>query len=1093
MKALRRKRNNLVLILVTAFLAVPRFGFGQFSSSIQGIVTDPSGAVVPGATLQLKSLDTGVVRTSNAGSDGVYHFVSLGAGRYEIRASAKGFSDEVVTSDLTTGQTLDLPITLKVSTQVQAVEVTGQAPALDTAETRSQATMENVALNTQLMAERSLFPLMTLAPGVVGLGTDLLSDEGASTANFSPQTTFDMSANGRGPGANMYVVDGLDVTSNICNGCVNLTPNPDSIQEMTIQTNTFSVEYGRYTGIEAMMTTKSGTDKYHGKASDYFNYQGVWAGTEFVHKYAPFHTNDASFTAGGPIPIKHDFFFFASYEPLRSLTATGNQTITYEDPQFVNFAKTNFPNTLGTQLLSSYPPSAATTTGVVSTAANIFPTSCGTAAAANIPCSLPMVDSGIFNASDYLNGNMYNVRIDKYFAKDRIYGNFYRMDMHNGGPVIRPAFTTTSPHFVDSLQVNETHTFSPTVLNEAAFGFNRVEGHLNATGLFEVPSVSVVGVGTGLGIGFADGDFVQHNYRWRDVLRLVRGKHTLEFGYDGWNGDDLAFFAPPYGHPSFTFTNLLNLVEDLPFSESGLSYNPLTAQPQLGQYMFGMTTNGAFAQDTWKATSRLTLTYGLRWDDYGNPYPKSGTVLANFFLGPGANFNGQVANGFMIQRSNEFNHSPMPFSPRIGLAWDPVGNAKWVIRGGFGVYHDWTTLGADENELKGNPPGWVVPNFLTGTTTPPMFAMGTSNTFPYGFPYPSFTATGLSDHGGLIGEQPSVGAVDPNVSAPNTYNYTVTLERALGRSFAASVGYAGSHSTGLLSGSDGDGLQSYGTDINHFAGDLIVNDDVLHRLNPSFGSITYNFNQSKAAYDALIVGVKGNFGKRGYINASYTRSRSWDNASIYPTPIMTSQYYGPSPTDAPNRFSMLATYFVPSLGRNNAFLYRLTGGWELSESTVLQSGYPFTVYTSAPFEPIFNSTGTAVIGEQPGGGDYNADGDDYDFPNAPSTGYSQSHGRQAYLSGLFPASLFGIPALGTEGNELSSRFRQPGFALTNFGLTKSNRIKERLDLQFRFEFYNVFNRPNLTGMVSDLSSASFGQATSQYQPRWVQFGVSFVF
>jgi hypothetical protein len=190
---------------------------------------------------------------------------------------------------------------------------------------------------------------------------------------------------------------------------------------------------------------------------------------------------------------------------------------------------------------------------------------------------------------------------------------------------------------------------------------------------------------------------------------------------------------------------------------------------------------------------------------------------------------------------------------------------------------------------------------------------------------------------------------------------------------------------------------------------------------------------------------------------------------------------------------MLATYFVPSLGRNNAFLYRLTGGWELSESTVLQSGYPFTVYTSAPFEPIFNSTGTAVIGEQPGGGDYNADGDDYDFPNAPSTGYSQSHGRQAYLSGLFPASLFGIPALGTEGNELSSRFRQPGFALTNFGLTKSNRIKERLDLQFRFEFYNVFNRPNLTGMVSDLSSASFGQATSQYQPRWVQFGVSFVF
>jgi hypothetical protein len=251
-------------------------------------------------------------------------------------------------------------------------------------------------------------------------------------------------------------------------------------------------------------------------------------------------------------------------------------------------------------------------------------------------------------------------------------------------------------------------------------------------------------------------------------------------------------------------------------------------------------------------------------------------------------------------------------------------------------------------------------------------------------------------------------------------------------------------------------------------------------------------NQAKATYNAVIVTVKGNLGKRGYINASYTRSNAYDNGSIYPTATLTSQYWGPSPYDAPNRFSMTETYFVPSPGRNNAFLNRLTGGWELSSSTILQSGYPFTVYTSDPFEPIFNAQGQ-VGGMQPGSGDYNADGHNYDFPNAPSTGYSQPHGRQAYLSGLFPASAFGIPAMGTEGNELSNRLRGPGFAVTNFGLIKSNRIKERVDLQLRFEFYNLFNRPNLTGMVSDLSSASFGQATSQYNPRWVQFGFNLVF
>lgn len=1085
-------RNTFHVILLVVSLCFPASTFCQFGSDIQGIVTDPSGAPIPAASLQLQDLSTGVVRNSITGPDGVYHFVSLGAGSYEVRARAKGFSEVAVKVVLTTAQTLDVPIPLKLSAQVQTVEVNAQPPVLDTAETRSQGTIGNVGLSTLPMGERSLFPLITLAPGVQGLGTDLLSDEGSSTANFSPQTTFDISANGRGPGANMFVVDGLDVTSNICNGCVNLTPNPDSIQEVSIQTNTFSVEYGRASSIVTMLTTKSGTDKYHGNASDYFTYQDVWAGTEFVHQYAPFHTNDASATIGGPVPIEHQFFFFASAEPLRSLQSTGNQIITYEDPQFVNFAKTSFPNTLGTKLLTSYAPSAATTTGVVLTAADVFPGACGTAVAANIPCTLPITDSGIFNSSQYMNGDMYNLRLDKYFKNDRIYGNFYRMDMYNGGPTVRPGFNTTNPHYVDSLQINETHTVSPTALNEAAFGFNRVEGNLNKTGPFQVPAISVVGMSTGLGIGFADGDFIQHNYRWRDVLTLMRGKHTLEFGYEGWNGDDLALFAPAYGHPSFTFTNLLSLVEDRPFSESSLSYNPLTGQPAKGQYAFAMTTNGAFAQDTFKVTPRLTLTYGLRWDDFGNPYPTQGTVLANFFMGPGATYDEQIANGFMLQKGHVMNHPPFAFSPRVGMAWDPKGTGKWVLRGGVGIYHDWTTLGADENELKGNPPGWVVPNFLTGTTTAPVFAMGTSNTYPYGFPYPQFTATGLTDHGGLLGEQPSVGGLDANLAAPDTYNYTVTLEHALGRSLVASLGYAGSHSTGLISGSDGNGVQSYGTDINHVAGDLIVHNDVLHRLNPSFGTILYSFNQATATYNAVILALRGDFGKRGYINASYTRSSAYDNGGIYPTANPVTQYWGPSPYDAPNRLSLTEAFFVPALGQNNALLRRLTGGWELSSSTILQSGYPFTVYTSAPFEPIFNAQ-AQVVGMQPGSGDYNADGVNYDFPNAPSGGYQQPTSRHAYLGGLFPASLFGVPTMGTEGTEKSNRFRGPGFAVTDFGLIKANSITERMDLEFRFEFYNLFNRPNLTGMVSDLSSASFGTATSQYNPRWVQFGVNLRF
>ena len=235
---------------------------------------------------------------------------------------------------------------------------------------------------------------------------------------------MDASANGAGSVGNMYMVDGLDVTSAIRPGVLNLTPNPDSVQEVSVQTNTFNVEYGRASSIQMAMTTKSGTDGLHGSAADYFSDQKLWAGTEFVHKYSPYHSNNVSATIGGPIIPHHQFFFFA-IEPLRSSTSTGNSIQTYEDPQFTNWAKQNFPNTLGTKILNSYPASNATTTGVSATAAQVFPGTCGTAATANIPCTLPMIDTGIFNGTNFRNATQFNVRIDKYFQKDRIYGNVY--------------------------------------------------------------------------------------------------------------------------------------------------------------------------------------------------------------------------------------------------------------------------------------------------------------------------------------------------------------------------------------------------------------------------------------------------------------------------------------------------------------------------------------------------------------------------------------------------------------------------------------------------------------------------------------------
>ena len=608
---------------------------------------------------------------------------------------------------------------------------------------------------------------------------------------------------------------------------------------------------------------------------------------------------------------------------------------------------------MGTRLLSSYPASGATFTSVSKTALDLFPTTCGTAASSFLPCATPVINNGVFNATNYRNAMQYNIRVDKYFSKDRMYGNFYRTTLDTGGPTVRPAFATTNTFSTNSFQGNETHTFSPTTLNEAAFAFLRVEGIQPATGNFTVPVVSVQGLGTGFGNGFALGTFIQHSYHWRDVLTHVQGSHTLKIGYDGWHGDDVALFAGARGQGNFQFNNILDLVRDQPFSENTLAYNPLTGQPQDANYGYALTTNSLFFQDTWKVKSNLTVNYGLRWDDFGNPYPSlAGTNLSNFFLDAGSSLLQQVPTGVMRKVSNVFaGRIDNVWSPRFGVAWDPSKNGTWVVRGGFGIYHDFPTLGNDENGLNANPPGYILPTFFNdGTTARPIFAFGTSNTYPFGFPYPALPSRTLTAQGGILGLQATVGGIDPLLTAPNTYTYAATLEHKLPGNLVASVGYQGSNSQNLISGYGQTNNTSYGIDINRFAGDLIINNRTSPtRLNASFGAINYAKNAADARYDAFVADVHGRLLNRLYIDGSYTRSRSLDNSQRYPTFENISQYYGYSAWDAKNRFSLAFNLDFGNYAGNRGVLGHVLSGWSLSGTTILQSGTPFTVLPTQPF------------------------------------------------------------------------------------------------------------------------------------------------
>jgi len=1128
-------RRSLCLALLVLFSAAS--AFAQFTSSVQGVVQDPSGAGIAKATLHLVSVSTNVTQVTTSDDAGNFRFLSLAPGSYKVTVEATGFAKSEVDITLLTAQNLSVPVTLKVGSISEAVSVTTEAPVVDTADSRTQLTLENQAVAELPIVGRNLVTLVTMAPGVSGLGTSAAGSPASGVDNFSTEEQVDASANGQGGNNNQYVVDGLDVTSGIRQGVLNLTPQPEAIRETSIQVNTFSSEYSRAAGLQTVFTTRSGTNDFHGSASDYFNYQGMYANQHFVSSagapYLPFHSNNFDFAIGGPVIPHHGFYFYFAVEPLRSSSSAGG-SVNYVDPAFIAFAQANNPGTVGTGLLSTYQPAHVTLTSVENAQTYFaLPTGgslCNTASTEFIPCASNVVDTGSFGATSVRNGTQYFGRLDKDFKNDRIYASIFRTLLLTGTPSSMPQFSALENTWQVAGQASWVHTFSPTLLNEFTIGQSRVQG-IEGSGApassYYVPSVTVNGInmdaGQAFGVGFAQGDFIQHNYHWRDVLTHVKGAHTLKFGYEGWYGDDVEPFQGPWSQPKFSFNNLLTLAQDNPAVENGIYYNPATGTEQLWSWDAAGRTFGLFAEDTWKAKKNLTVTLGLRYDDSGNPWSKSpSTVFGNFYLGGGSTEQEQVANGYAKATHNALLHSVNNlFSPRVGVAWDPTGKGDWVVRGGFGIYNNWLTQANVQEEFRGSPPGETAPTFFSGGTASaqaPIFVLGNSNKPPFGFTYPTFgpgtgptpqAGGGLDAQGGIVGAGFAIGAINPLLKSPKADVWSATVERKITNNFGASVGYNGSHSYNIVGNGNSIGNVSYGVDINAFPGDQMVNNSITPtRLNPSFGTIAYANNDRYGNYDAVIFDVKGHFA-RGFIDASYTHSRSQDDSLDYPDSegLNPGQYYAPSIFDAPNRFSLSFNYSLKGLNGGRGAVGYLTGGWGISGTSIYQTGYPLTAENVNGYAPVCASTAlpcpsasNPAIGFGPSSGDYLGDGDNLAYPNA--TSYSQSHSNGDWLTGGIPKSDFATPTFsnsGTNGNEKAMQFRGPNFAETNVNFYKDTHLTERVNFQFRFEIFNLFNRANYVDFTSFSNIASggidmnypdgnFGQATSSHEPRFWQLG-----
>ncbi len=616
-----------------------------------------------------------------------------------------------------------------------------------------------------------------------------------------------------------------------------------------------------------------------------------------------------------------------------------------------------------------------------------------------------MIDTGVYQPSNYRNGLQYNFRVDYYRGKDRIYGNLIQKVLASQATIVRKNVQPYDNQAeVNTIQLNWTRTISSNLVSEFGFSYLNMLARNNETvqEASKLPVISVSGQSTNFGFSGID-HYNQPNINYREVMTWIHGKQSIKFGFESWHGADNVDRASLRSKPSVTFNNLYDLATDNVYQMSNVIYDPLTGKPAPFRYDYLMTSYGAFIQDEWKLRSNLTLSMGIRWDSDGNPYPDSNTRMANIFLGPGATLDQQAASATNKSVTNLLSHSPKRMDPRVGIAWSPGRSHKWSIRGGLGIYHDAMPLG-EENRITANPPALSAPTFINTGLVKPVFSLATSASYPFGFALPTNTAVAIDSHGGFPGLQLAIGGVDPNLKPSKSMTYLFTVTRQIGRASSATLSYSGSYTWDTING----------TDINRFAGDLL--DNKFDRLTSSFGQMFYEFNRNEIHYNAGIASYQARMGSRTTFQGSYTFSKTTDygqggsrvnrdSAFLYPDQHEFAAYKGYADWDVRHRVSASSVVALPTPFPSFRFLKPVWGNWRWSAILILQRGRPFIVVNKAAFQPLLDSKGN-MIGVKAGSGDYNADGYNYDYPNAPVVDYTGTHDKQQFLKGLFPSSVF---------------------------------------------------------------------------------------
>ncbi len=1027
--------------------------------SIGGVVHDSSGAALSGAAVTVRQTETGATRTLTTDDEGRFYAPSVPVGAYTVTVDQDGFAQQKQTGiTLTIGQSLQLNFVLGVAAVEQAVEVDASDQGVNTTTQQTAGLVDERQVKELPLNGRSYDELLTLNPATVNYTNE--RSGGIGSSNSSVGNMFSVS--GRRPQDNLFLLNGIEYTGA---SLINVTPGGtsgqllgvDAVREFNVSTDTYGATYGKRNGAQVSIVTTSGSNHLRGTAFEFIRNSALDARNYFDQGEIPsFQRNQFGGSLGGPIR-NNKLFLFGNYEGFRQSWGLSAVTLVPDNQARLGY----LPNSSGQEQYVGVDPAVAPLL-------TLWPVQNG-----------PELGGGIAEAfshpKQHIREDFGTTRFDDNLSgKDLLFAVYTVDDSTADTPAQNPLSLVNESLREQVASVQEQHVFSPAFLNTARFGYSRASYFFTGYSPVSLPGwVTGAPIGAivisgstasngasaisqaGLNVG-SNNKATRNLYTLDDHVYWTKGRQQVEGGV--WlqriqSNDLLA--QSQYGQASFA--TLQTFLQG--------TVKTFTVVPSPTELGWRMLAGAAFVEDTVKVTPRLEVRAGFRFEST-NGWNEAQGRAANYAISDGVlQTDPVVASSALTTNRARF----LP-EPRVGFAWDVLGNGKTAVRGGFGLYHG--LLDTLDYRLDQTAPFNTAESISNIAVSKLQITPGT--------PPPAGTKVSPSN-------------VQPDIATPAVLTWSFRIEQEIAPRTSLTIGYVGSHSYHqILSEDMNEPVPTYEPDGTVFYPTGSKN------ANPALANSTSWVSQGVGSYNSLIVDVRRSFANGFQFRGNYTYSKNLDDGSAWNTsvsgntpafvefPLNPRLDWGPAATDVRNLASINASYELP-FGKKQRYLNHapaplnfVVTGWTTSAIVTLQSGFPFTPQLG------YNPTG-------------NGDTRNPVRPNWNSNFSGSLYPKTA--AQYFNPAAFLPPATGTYGSVSRDALTGPGLSELDFSATRNAHLTERLGLQFRAEFFNILNHTNFstpnevvyTSATSGISPTAGLVTATSTTSRQIQFGAKLQF